>query len=167
MANFNFTSQQMLIAGRGGNSDALVKPDRNNFAPRVGIAWRAGSRMAVRAGWGIYYSPENDAREDVLTKNFPSLPGKRCSTIFTAGCRSLICWIAACRAMPSLSAATGPAAIKRPPDAQNVFAVDAGSARATPNSTTRRWSGRSAHPPRWRRLMLARPAASSRTQSAT
>ena len=25
----------------------------------------------VRAGYGLFYTPENDAREDVLTKNYP------------------------------------------------------------------------------------------------
>jgi hypothetical protein len=29
--------------------------DLNNWAPRVGIAWRASSRTAVRAGWGLNY----------------------------------------------------------------------------------------------------------------
>ena len=34
----------------------LIKPDRNNFAPRVGIAWRANDRTIVRAGYGINYN---------------------------------------------------------------------------------------------------------------
>ncbi|MGA3213202.1 MAG: carboxypeptidase regulatory-like domain-containing protein, partial [Terriglobales bacterium] len=35
---------------------ALVKPDRDNFAPRVGFAWRAMSKMVVRGGYGINYN---------------------------------------------------------------------------------------------------------------
>src|SRR5207247_10163550 len=35
---------------------SLVKPDRNNVAPRVGLAWRMNNRTVVRAGYGITYN---------------------------------------------------------------------------------------------------------------
>ncbi len=41
-----------------------TNPDRNNFAPRAGLAWRLPGRFfergaaTFRAGYGIYYSPE-------------------------------------------------------------------------------------------------------------
>jgi trimeric autotransporter adhesin len=35
---------------------SLVNPDRNNFAPRVGIAWKATKNTVVRAGYGINYN---------------------------------------------------------------------------------------------------------------
>jgi outer membrane receptor protein involved in Fe transport len=34
----------------------LIKPDRNNFAPRIGVAWKPLSNMVVRAGYGINYN---------------------------------------------------------------------------------------------------------------
>ncbi len=34
----------------------LVRPDRNNFAPRVGIAWKPLKNTVVRAGYGINYN---------------------------------------------------------------------------------------------------------------
>lgn len=34
----------------------LVNPDRNNFAPRVGIAWKPLQKTVVRAGYGINYN---------------------------------------------------------------------------------------------------------------
>jgi len=34
----------------------LVEPDRNNFAPRIGIAWRITNRMILRSGYGINYN---------------------------------------------------------------------------------------------------------------
>ena len=36
---------------------SLVRPDRNNFAPRVSFAWRPlpASSMVVRGGYGVYY----------------------------------------------------------------------------------------------------------------
>ena len=37
-------------------SDSLVHPDRNNFAPRIGIAWKPRSKVVVRAGYGINYN---------------------------------------------------------------------------------------------------------------
>jgi hypothetical protein len=70
-SNFDPATLQILLAGRGGNSSTLIKPDKNNFMPRIGIAYRPTDHMVVRAGYGIFYSPENDARSDVLTKNFP------------------------------------------------------------------------------------------------
>ncbi len=35
--------------------DTLVRPDRNNWAPRIGLAWRAMKNTVVRAGYGINY----------------------------------------------------------------------------------------------------------------
>jgi hypothetical protein len=48
-----------------------VEPDRNNIAPRLGVAWQLTDRAVLRGGWGLFYTPENDGRADVLTKNYP------------------------------------------------------------------------------------------------
>ena len=34
----------------------LINPDRNNFAPRLGVAWKPLSKTVVRAGYGINYN---------------------------------------------------------------------------------------------------------------
>jgi hypothetical protein len=34
----------------------LVNPDKNNFAPRVGVAWKPWQKTVVRAGYGINYN---------------------------------------------------------------------------------------------------------------
>jgi Carboxypeptidase regulatory-like domain/TonB dependent receptor len=65
------TGGTILLAGRGGNSASLVKARWNQFAPRLGFAYQITPKTVLRAGWGIFYSPENDAREDLLTKNLP------------------------------------------------------------------------------------------------
>lgn len=39
----------------GVSSNSLVKPDRNNSAPRVGLAWKVERNTVVRAGYGINY----------------------------------------------------------------------------------------------------------------
>ena len=36
--------------------DGLVNPDRNNFAPRLGLAWKPLPKTVVRAGYGINYN---------------------------------------------------------------------------------------------------------------
>lgn len=40
----------------GPYPDTLVRPDRNNFAPRVGFAWKPLSQTVVRGGYGINYN---------------------------------------------------------------------------------------------------------------
>ena len=71
VSNFDPTTVSVLIAGVGGNSGTLVNDDRNNFAPRVGASYQFDPKTVVRAGYGVYYTPENDARSDALTKNYP------------------------------------------------------------------------------------------------
>ena len=69
-SNYDPKTNSILLAGHG-NSSALVNADKNNFGPRVGISFQINPKTVLRAGYGIYYTPENDARSDVLTKNFP------------------------------------------------------------------------------------------------
>ena len=41
----------------GFRNGTLVNPDRNNFAPRIGLAYRPwGANTVIRAGYGIYYN---------------------------------------------------------------------------------------------------------------
>jgi hypothetical protein len=40
----------------GGLPASLVRPDRNNFAPRVGFAWKPFAQTVVRGGYGINYN---------------------------------------------------------------------------------------------------------------
>src|SRR5262249_34076477 len=58
-----FTAVAPVVAGgvgpfSGQFPDALISPDRNNVAPRIGIAWRPSQkgRLQVRVGYGIYYN---------------------------------------------------------------------------------------------------------------
>jgi hypothetical protein len=64
IVNPNFSSPNAVLpvlpGGTGPNHGAypagLVRPDRNNFAPRIGIAWKALPKTVVRAGYGINYN---------------------------------------------------------------------------------------------------------------
>jgi trimeric autotransporter adhesin len=55
----------------GSFPDSLVRPDRNNFAPRIGIAWKPQKQMVVRAGYGINY---NLAQYGTMIQNFAFQP---------------------------------------------------------------------------------------------
>ncbi len=39
---------------------SLVDPDRNNFSPRVGLAWKPSARRStvIRSGYGVYYNTQ-------------------------------------------------------------------------------------------------------------
>jgi hypothetical protein len=70
------TSAAVVLPGQSGPFDgtfpaSLVRPDRNNFAPRVGIAWKPQKQMVVRAGYGINY---NLAQYGTMIQNFAFQP---------------------------------------------------------------------------------------------
>ncbi len=59
--NSDFTAAVPVEAGGTGQftgpvPTSLVEADRNNVAPRVGVAWRARPGTTVRAGYGINYN---------------------------------------------------------------------------------------------------------------
>jgi outer membrane receptor protein involved in Fe transport len=66
IANLDVTPGFMLVnpvlPGRSGPNtgvvypSSLIHPDRNNYAPRIGIAWKPFSKTVVRAGYGINYN---------------------------------------------------------------------------------------------------------------
>jgi trimeric autotransporter adhesin len=53
------------------SNPALVNADRNNFAPRIGIAWKPNQKTVVRAGYGINY---NLAQYGAIIQNFAFQP---------------------------------------------------------------------------------------------
>jgi hypothetical protein len=55
-ASGNFVTATAVSPG-GSYGRALLNPQRDNFAPRVGIAWKPfGAKTVVRAGYGINYN---------------------------------------------------------------------------------------------------------------
>jgi len=71
ISNYDPTSGDILVAGIGGNSASLLQARKNNFGPRIGFDFLIDEKTVLRGGYGINYSPENDGREDFLTKNAP------------------------------------------------------------------------------------------------
>jgi hypothetical protein len=45
----------LTFAGAGGNPRGLWQMDRNNFMPRVGLAYSLNSKTVVRGGFGLFY----------------------------------------------------------------------------------------------------------------
>jgi hypothetical protein len=71
-----FNAAAPVLPGQAGPFDgifpaSLVRPDRNNFAPRIGIAWKPQKQMVVRTGYGINY---NLAQYGTLIQNFAFQP---------------------------------------------------------------------------------------------
>jgi len=45
----------LTFVGQGGRGRSPFRGEKNNFLPRLGLAYKLGSRTVVRAGYGIYY----------------------------------------------------------------------------------------------------------------
>ncbi|HKE25950.1 MAG TPA: TonB-dependent receptor [Bryobacteraceae bacterium] len=71
-SNFDLRNGDMRLAGRGGNSSALVNVDGNNFAPRFGFAYAMHQNTVIRGGYGISYFPDKfGATGGTLNDNYP------------------------------------------------------------------------------------------------
>ena len=73
-----FTSMQSLTPGQtgaysGALPSSLIRPDRNNFSPRAGFAWRPLTQdsLVVRGGYGIYY---NTSVYNLIASNMAQQP---------------------------------------------------------------------------------------------
>jgi hypothetical protein len=74
-ANFDPATGTMIFASDGDVFDrALIHPDRNNVAPRIGFAYTPASRWVVRGGYGVFYTHTvRQGREGLLGFNPPYL----------------------------------------------------------------------------------------------
>lgn len=72
----NFAGAAVVLPGQTGPFNgvypvSLVRPDRNNFAPRIGLAWKPIKDTVVRSGYGINY---NLAQYGAFVQNFAFQP---------------------------------------------------------------------------------------------
>src|ERR1051326_4227622 len=72
-ANFDSASGKFITAKSGSLfEEALIHPDRNNFAPRLGFAYSLTPRTVIRGAYGIFYNHTNRlGREGLLGFNPP------------------------------------------------------------------------------------------------
>jgi hypothetical protein len=76
MTNIDPATGAILTSKADGSIDdrTLVHPDRNNFAPRVGVAWNPAARLVIRGGYGIFYQEyDRYGSESQLALNPPQL----------------------------------------------------------------------------------------------
>jgi outer membrane receptor protein involved in Fe transport len=72
----NFDGVAGLVSAKDGSLQdrALVKPDRNNFAPRLGLTYLATDSTVLRGGFGVFYNLyDRIGSEDQLALNAPFL----------------------------------------------------------------------------------------------
>ena len=77
--NFDPAGTGSLVFATDGSLEerGLVKPDRNNFAPRVGVVYRLGEKTVIRGGYGVFYNLfDRVGSEDQLALNLPGLVNK-------------------------------------------------------------------------------------------
>ncbi len=74
MTNFDPITGIKFTPANSPVGRSLVKPDKNNFAPRVGLAYQYNDKTVVRAGYGRFYMLfERAGSEDQLSLNLPFL----------------------------------------------------------------------------------------------
>ena len=98
-----FVTYGVVTADEAGVGRGLIKTDKNNFAPRVGGAWRLTQNSVLRGGYGIFYPTSaaqgmrdaiatNTFNQRITKRNTSGLPGginPRGITPFTGGTISL------------------------------------------------------------------------------
>jgi len=58
---------------KAGNNHTLNKQDRNNFAPRVGVAYKINDRLVLRGGYGLFFDRPSAAFINTVFSNYPFL----------------------------------------------------------------------------------------------
>lgn len=78
MANFDPSTASLVFAGQDSEfGRSLIRPDRNNFAPRLGFAYSLARGTVLRAGYGVFYNHfVRMGREGLLGMNPPFLVDK-------------------------------------------------------------------------------------------
>jgi len=75
LANYDLATGSLVLATdpNVGNK-SLVKSDRLNFAPRLGLAWTVRPKLVVRSAYGLFYQHTfRQGRENLLAENPPFL----------------------------------------------------------------------------------------------
>ena len=73
LSNFDPATNSMVFAKDGSIRDrALVNPDKNNFAPRIGVAFTVNDKTVIRSAFGVSFLHFNRmGGENLLAYNLP------------------------------------------------------------------------------------------------
>jgi hypothetical protein len=58
IASFDLATGQQVFPGQNGYPRSLVDAYYKNFSPRIGLAWQVTDRLTLRAGYGLFYTPD-------------------------------------------------------------------------------------------------------------
>jgi hypothetical protein len=80
---YDVATRSLVPVGTNGVPRSGFDADKNNFAPRVGVAWSLNEKTVLRGGYGVYYDQSPLAPAEALYFNSPffdnniffSLPG--------------------------------------------------------------------------------------------
>jgi Carboxypeptidase regulatory-like domain len=68
----NFYEPTFFICGQAGYPKSCAYTDKNNFAPRFGLAWQIDPKTVFRMGAGLYYSLTDFSSISRLTNSIPA-----------------------------------------------------------------------------------------------
>jgi hypothetical protein len=88
----NTTGGQLVNVGTSTLGRQMWRPDRNNFAPRFGIAYRpfGNNNTVIRAGYGIFYNMIVSANG--LSAMYRGLPFRRAETFINTTTNIIATW---------------------------------------------------------------------------
>ena len=71
-SSFNYSTGQLFTAGVNGQGKYLYHTQKDNFAPRIGLAYTPFSKTVIRAAYGIFYEGQQDKEgSNQLQYNLP------------------------------------------------------------------------------------------------
>ncbi|HUI52397.1 MAG TPA: TonB-dependent receptor [Terriglobales bacterium] len=72
-ANFDLTTQALVVAGSNGSSRQQIPNDYHNFAPRLGFAYQltGDGKTVLRGGYGLFYYIDRGGISNQLAQNPP------------------------------------------------------------------------------------------------
>lgn len=76
VSNFNTAGGGGITVATGGSwaQRALINPDKNNLAPRIGVSYQVADRLVLRGGYGVFYQYVNRVGSEAqLAQNQPFL----------------------------------------------------------------------------------------------
>ena len=89
------------MARDGRLGDRLIKPDKNDFAPRIGVVWSPSPKTTVRTGYGMFYAQDSTNPVFDMSRNIQGRITAQSSTLTLA--------------QPYDGGATNPCGVKMPP----------------------------------------------------